>query len=100
MENSILKYILPLLAILLSLTVMQLFCDGADNSLLYYFEPQIQSVESVEIDYNFSPKIPLSELSGNTKIAIIKNPTKSSSSSSTKSYSVVKPGKRSSLFRR
>jgi len=107
MENSKLKYILPLLAILLSLTVMQIFCNGADNSLLYYFEPQTNTIDYEFIKqkennpvnyYNIAPKIPLSELSGDTKIAIIKEPAKTSNTSYNKPCKNTK--QRSGIFKR
>ena len=43
-------YILPILSILLSLIVMQLFCSGAENKIaLYDFSPVIKS----ELKYEF-----------------------------------------------
>lgn len=99
MENSKLKYILPLLAILLSLTIMQIFCNGADNSSyisFYDFQPQIINIdyEFIKQEKNNSVDYDL-QFQSQPQIQPVKK---------TSSYSVNKPGKntkqRPGIFRR
>jgi hypothetical protein len=109
MTEQKLKYILPILAILLSMTIMQFYCNGADNSSTYFynFQPEriaydFSLIKQEKIEYDLVPqtkieKKSLSELDGNTKISTIKtNPTNN--------YSINKPSKiikqRPGIFRR